>query len=281
MPTMKKSQALISDAADLESGIVNPAMGADLEMTEVVSKPSTQVTEETEVESFMLNLTARRRRKQKELSQTTPESLERLSDEVRSVKQRSRKALKDNSRSSLSSLPISTSYSATSAVSASSKNLTDDSEKEGVVKQTADGKPVPRPRDGSKQKQRMKIEAGANEAGTNASDRSLQQKDSEELSKTTDSESDEIVKRHHKNGAPGDDDEKDEEEEEEAEEDDADEAMDMVLSRSTIRDKIKSLREKAKMAAASEVHQEEQKERMSKIRDFEPQFKSNLSYDVY
>ncbi|XP_029649306.1 coiled-coil and C2 domain-containing protein 2A-like isoform X1 [Octopus sinensis] len=276
MPTMKKSQALISDATDLESGIVNPAMGADLEMTEVASKPSTQVTEETEVESFMLNLTARRRRKQKELSQTTPESLERLSDEVRSVKQRSRKALKDNSRSSLSSLPISTSYSATSAVSASSKNLTDDSEKEGVVKETANGKPVPRPRDGSKQKQRMKIEAGANEAGTNASDRSLQQKDSEELSKTTDSESDEIVKRHRKNGAPGDDDEKDEEEEEEAEEDDADEAMDMVLSRSTIRDKIKSLREKAKMAAASEVHQEEQKERMSKIRDFEPQFKSNL-----
>ncbi|XP_014781199.1 coiled-coil and C2 domain-containing protein 2A isoform X1 [Octopus bimaculoides] len=279
MPTMKKSQALISDATDLESGIVNPAMGADLEMTDVASRPPTQVTEETEVESFMLNLTARRRRKQKELSQTTPESLERLSDEVRSVKQRSRKALNENSRSSLSSQPLSTSYSATSSVSASSKNLTDDSEKEGVVKQNADGKPVPRPRDGSKQKQKMRIEAGANEEETNATDRSLQKKNSEELSKTTDSESDEVDKRHSKNGAPGDDDEKDEdedEEQEEAEEDDGDEAMDMVLSRSTIRDKIKSLREKAKMAAASEVQQEEQQERMSKIRHFEPQFKSNL-----
>ncbi|GAB1611232.1 hypothetical protein Ahia01_001410400, partial [Argonauta hians] len=245
---MSRGQALISDSPDLESGIVNTAMTSDLEMSELnpgTTAATTQVIEESEVESFMLNLTARRRRKQRQLSQSTQDPSEKLSKEVRSVKQSSRQALTENAVSSHSPSPA---PSAASSRTSCKDPVEGEEEGEGEVpsqqqqqqqqQDSLDYKPVPAVRLKMKKKEKKKKKAAADVKIVAGSKRGTPEVTPgpswrEDSGKLTDSEADHVVKLS------------EEEEEGEAEEEEG-ESIEMAMSRSSIRDKIKSLRLKAK-----------------------------------
>lgn len=92
---MSKEQKLLSNSPDIEMGISNPSMEESSDEIIPVNATDEKIPDENEAESFLHNLSARRRRKQKELTKTL-KTREDLAEEVRTVKQKSRKALEES-----------------------------------------------------------------------------------------------------------------------------------------------------------------------------------------